>query len=128
MPQIVLSFGLNGIDVKRGFLRGSDVRYPLTVVSCVFFKAVILGRDAAYLHMNTMFGLADNSKWLLENYPALRQHMRAERDRIWDEAEGVTRREVEQLRRENSKLRDESSVTREENRVLRKAISICSEE
>lgn len=59
LPLIVFSFGLNGIGVKRGFLRGCDVRYPLVTVKFIFFRAILLGREAAGLHLDAMFGAGE---------------------------------------------------------------------
>lgn len=127
LPLIVVSFGLNGICCKRSCLRGIYERYPMLTIKFIFFHAIILGRQAAKLHMDAMFGLADNSDWLLENYPALRDSIRARHDAVWREAKEATKREVDYLR-ENSKRADERAGKAEaENYALRKVIKICSE-
>ena len=127
MALVVVAFGLNGIGCKRSFLRGSDERYPLFTIKFIFFHAIVLGRQAARLHMNAMFGLADNSDWLLENYPALKEHIKARHDAVWREAKEATQREVDYLL-ENSKRADERAGKAEaENYALRKVIKICSE-
>lgn len=127
MPLIVLSLGLNGIGVKRGFLRGSDERYPLVTVKFIFFRAILLGREAAGLHLSAMFGLADNSNWLLDNYPTMKGRLKAYRDEVWAEAKAGTEREVERLKSNCELAEGRASKAESENYALRKVISICSD-
>lgn len=127
MALIVVSFGLNGVGWKRGFLRGSDERYPLTTVKFLFFRAILLGREAALLHMNTMFGLADDSEWLLSNYPPLKAHLKRQRDHVWAKAKEGTEQEVKYLRERSQAADERASKAEAENYALRKVIKICSE-
>ena len=127
LPLIVVSLGLDGISCKRSFLRGTDERYPMLTIKFIFFHAVILGRQAAQLHMNAMFGLADNSDWILENYPALKASIRAKHDAVWREAKDATQREVEHLRENIKRADDRAGKAEAENYALRKVIKICSE-
>lgn len=127
MALVVVAFGLNGIGCKRGFLRGSDERYPLFTIKFIFFRAIVLGRRASVLHMNAMFGLADNSDWLLENYPALQSHMKARHDAVWREAGESVKREVAYLRERSERADERASKAEAENYALRKVIKICSE-
>jgi len=98
MPLIVFAFGLNGIGVKKTFLRGTDERYPMTTVTFIFFRAILLGKEAAALHLQAMFGLADNKEWLIENYPSMAKKLKEQRDVIWEQAKSSTAHEVEFLR------------------------------
>lgn len=127
MALVVVAFGLNGIGCKRSFLRGSDEWYPLFTIKFIFFRAIILGRRASILHMNAMFGLANNSDWLLENYPALKAHMKAQRDAVWSEAGESVKREVAYLRKRCERADERASKAEAENYALRKVIKICSE-
>ena len=127
MPLIVFYFGLSGFRCRKGFLRGCDARYPLFTVEFLFFKAVILGRDAGRLHIDAMFGLANDSKWLLENYPSIRSHLKLQRDSAWRQANESTSAEVWRLRDGISRANDRASKAESENRALREAIKICSE-
>ena len=127
LPLIVLSFGLNGIGVKRGFLRGSDVRYPLVTVKFIFFRAILLGREAAGLHLDAMFGLADDSKWLLDNYHGMKARLEAQRSEAWAESRAGVAREVEYLRGNCERAEARATKAETENYALRKVIKICSE-
>lgn len=127
LPLIVFSFGLNGVGIKRGFLRGSDERYPLTTVKFIFFRAILLGKKAAGLHLSAMFGLADDSDWLIDNYPAMKARLTAQREQIWSETRAGTAREVEHLRDVARRNEELASKAQAENYALRQAIKICSE-
>jgi len=127
LPLIVFSFGLNGVGIKRGFLRGSDERYPLVTVKFIFFRAILLGREAAGLHLSAMFGLADNSNWLLDNYPTMKVRLKSHRDEVWAEAKAGTERELEYLRGHCERAEGRASKAEAENFALRKVIKICSE-
>lgn len=127
MALIVVSFGLNGFGLKRGFLRGSDERYPLTTVKFLFFRAILLEREAAALLTSAMFGLADDSEWLLSNYPSLKAHIKRQHGNAWSEAKAATEREVIHLREVAKRNEERASKAEAENYALRKAIKICSE-
>lgn len=127
MALIVVSFGLNGIGWRKGFLRGSDERYPLTTVRFLFFRAILLGREAAVLHMNAMFGLADDSGWLLSNYPSLKTHLKRQRAEVLAEAKSSIELEVKHLRERSQAADERASKAEAENYALRKVIKICSE-
>jgi hypothetical protein len=113
MALVVVGFGLNGIGCKRSFLRGTDERYPLVTIQFLFFRAIILGRRAASLHLQAMFGLADNSDWLLENYPAMAAKLKEHRVNFLSDAA--------------ERANERASKAEAENYALRKVIKICSE-
>lgn len=127
MALFVVSFWLNGIGIKRGFLRGSDERYPLVTVKFIFFRAILLGKEAASLHLSAMFGLADDSRWLIDDYPAMKGRLQAHRDDVWREAKAGTQREVEYLRAHLEKANERATKAETENHALRKVIKICRE-
>lgn len=127
LPLIVFSFGLNGIGIKRGFLRGSDVRYPLVTVKFIFFRAILLGREAAGLHLDAMFGLADNPKWLLDNYHGIKARLEVQRTEAWAEARAGFAQEVECFRVHCERAEARATKAETENYALRKVIKICSE-
>lgn len=127
LPLIVFSFGLNGIGIKRGFLRGSDERYPLTTVKFIFFRAILLGKKAAGLHLSAMFGLADDSYWLIDNYPAMKSRLAALRKQAWDEAGAGVARRLKDHQETAERLEARASKAESENHALRKVIKICSE-
>lgn len=127
MALFIVSFGINGIGIKRGFLRGSYERYPLTTVKFIFFKAVILGMEAAGLHLDAMFGLADNSKWMMDNYHGMKARLEAQRSEAWSEARAGTEQEVERLKCTLKRAEERATKAEAENYSLRKVIKICSE-
>lgn len=127
LPLIVFSFGLNGVGIKRGFLRGSDERYPLTTVKFIFFRAILLGKKAAGLHLSAMFGLADDSDWLIDNYPAMKARLAAQREKAWEDAEAAVARRLKDYRDTAERLEVRASKAEAENYALRKVIKICSE-
>ena len=127
MPMIVFAFGLNGIGIKKTFLRGTDERYPMTTVSFLFFRAVLLGQKAGQLHLQAMFGLANNQEWLIENYQKITKHLKEQREKAWNDAEQGVAQKLKSYQDAASRCEEKASKAEAENYALRKVIKICSE-
>lgn len=128
MSIIVLSFGLNGIGWEKGCLRGHDERYPLTTFKFLFFRAAILGEKAGGLLLDAMFGLANDSNWLLNNYPTLKKHIQTLAAQARVEARESAADRIEYLEEVARRSQESASKAQAENYALRKVITICSDQ
>jgi hypothetical protein len=112
---------------RKGLLKGKHKKYPMTVISLVFFDIALMPKETDMFYWEMLDKLASDSDYLIKNNDKVDEAIKQFKEKEKERLERHYRSQIDRLTKRNDELRDENDKTSNSIRVLKKAIKIVGD-